>query len=96
LRSRLRMAAPAALAAPDEALLRQVLVKLFADRQVTIDKPVVDYLLARMERSLSAAVTLVERLDQEALASGRPITRPLAGQVLAALAERDGFFADRQ
>ena len=45
LRSRLRLAAPAALGAPDDELLRQVLVKLFADRQLIVDKPVIDYLL---------------------------------------------------
>ena len=37
LRSRLRMAAPAALGAPDDELLRKVLVKLFADRQLVVD-----------------------------------------------------------
>ena len=52
LRSRLRLAAPVALGAPDDELLRQVLVKLFADRQLVVDKPVIDYLISRMERSL--------------------------------------------
>jgi chromosomal replication initiation ATPase DnaA len=83
LRSRLRMAAPVALAPPDDDLLRKVMVKLFADRQLTIDKPVLDYLLVRMERSLSAAAVLVEALDREALASARRITRPLAARILA-------------
>ena len=71
LRSRLRLAAPVALGAPDDELLRQVLVKLFADRQLVVDKPLIDYLISRMERSLSAAVALVEALDREALAAGR-------------------------
>ena len=65
------MATPAALGAPDDDLLRKVLVKLFADRQLVVDKAVIDYLLSRMERSLSAAVALVEALDREALAAGR-------------------------
>ena len=95
LRSRLRMAAPAVLEPPDDDLLRQVLVKLFADRQISVDRGLVDFLLARMERSLSAAAVLVDRLDREALAEGRRITRPLAAAVLAAAAG-DGFFADRQ
>ena len=46
LRSRLRMAAPAALGAPDDDLLRKVLVKLFADRQLVVDKPLIDYLIS--------------------------------------------------
>jgi chromosomal replication initiation ATPase DnaA len=96
LRSRLRMAAPASLESPDETLLRQVLVKLFADRQLMVDKPVVDFLLARMERSFSAAVLLVDLLDREALAARRPISRPLAGEVLATMPAPSGAFVDRQ
>jgi chromosomal replication initiation ATPase DnaA len=96
LRSRLRMAAPALLESPDETLLRQVLVKLFADRQLIVDKPVLDFLLARMERSFSAAVFLVDLLDREALAAGRRISRSLAGQVLATLGAPTNAFADRQ
>jgi chromosomal replication initiation ATPase DnaA len=83
LQSRLRLAAPARLGPPDDDLLRRVLVKLFADRQLLVDKPLLDYLLVRMERSLSATVALVDALDREALAEGRRITRAVAAQVLA-------------
>jgi chromosomal replication initiation ATPase DnaA len=96
LRSRLRLAAPVALGAPEDGLLRQVLVKLFADRQLLVDKPVIDYLVARMERSLSAAVRLVEALDRTALSAGRRITRPMAAEVLAQSPETPEEFADHQ
>ncbi len=96
LRSRLRLATPAALMHPDEDLLRRALVKLFADRQLVIDKPVLDYLLARMERSLAAAVEVVSAVDREALASGRPITRRLAAAVLPSVAENAGEFTGPQ
>jgi chromosomal replication initiation ATPase DnaA len=96
LRSRLRMAVPVTLQEPDEDVLRPVLVKLFADRQMIVEKSVVDFLLVRMERSLTAAVTLVEALDREALAAGRRITRPMAGRILAAGDGSAGEFADRQ
>jgi chromosomal replication initiation ATPase DnaA len=96
LRSRLRLAAPAALGAPDDELLRQVLVKLFADRQLVIDKPLIDYLIVRMERSLSFAVALVRALDSAALAAGRRVTRPMAAGVLDELSADEEEFADRQ
>jgi chromosomal replication initiation ATPase DnaA len=96
LRSRLRLATPASLGAPDDALLRQVLVKLFADRQLLVEKPVIDYLVARMERSLSAALRLVEMLDRAALSAGRRITRPMAAEILSAAPELPEEFADRQ
>lgn len=96
LRSRLRLATPVALGAPDDDLLRLVLVKLFADRQLVADKPLIDYLVARMDRSLSFAVTLVRALDDAALAAGRGITRPMAARVLADLGADLPDFADRQ
>jgi chromosomal replication initiation ATPase DnaA len=95
LRSRLRLAAPVALGAPEDELLRQVLVKLFADRQLVVDKPLIDYLISRMERSFSAAVGLVDALDGEALAAGRPITRAMAADILAGSVASEEF-ADRQ
>jgi chromosomal replication initiation ATPase DnaA len=96
LRSRLRLATPVALGAPEDDLLRQVLVKLFSDRQLLVDKPVIDYLIARMERSLSAAGRLVDALDRAALAAGRRITRPMAAGILAEAPESAGSFAERQ
>jgi chromosomal replication initiation ATPase DnaA len=90
LRSRLRMAVPLALDTPDDELLRKVLVKLFADRQLIVEKAVIDYLLLRIERSLSAAAAVVEAIDREALAAGRSITRPMAARILAESGENWG------
>jgi chromosomal replication initiation ATPase DnaA len=87
LASRLRAALPIELAAPDEELLRRVLVKLFADRQLIVDRAVVDFILARMERSLEAANLVVERLDREALAESRAITIRFAASALRPLFE---------
>jgi chromosomal replication initiation ATPase DnaA len=96
LRSRLRLATPAALGAPDDDLLRQVLVKLFADRQLIVDKPLLDYLIVRMERSLSFAGLLVPALDDAALAAGRPVSRAVAGTVLKDLGADRQEFVERQ
>jgi chromosomal replication initiation ATPase DnaA len=96
LRSRLRLASPAALGAPDDDLLRKVLVKLFSDRQLVVEKALLDYLIVRMERSLSFAGSLVRALDVAALAAGRPLNRAIAATVLEDLSrDRDGF-AERQ
>lgn len=82
LRSRLKAATVVEIGEPDEELLAQVIVKLFADRQLYIDDKLVAYIVARMERSLNAAQTIVERLDRLALARGTRITRTLAAEVL--------------
>jgi len=85
LASRLRAAQPVELLEPDDTLLRRVLLKLFADRQLSIDSPMIEFIARRMERSLEAANLLVEHIDREALAAGRGVTRPLAGSVLERL-----------
>lgn len=90
--SRLRAAQPAFLAAPDDALLRRVLAKLFADRQVTVDPGVIDFLALRMERSLEAAGLLVDRLDRAALAQGAPISKRLAAVVTAEMFDNQPDF----
>ncbi|OWV76004.1 hypothetical protein ATY77_05385 [Rhizobium sp. R634] len=82
LRSRLKAATVVEIGEPDEALLSQVIVKLFADRQLYIDDKLVLYIVNRMERSLNAAQTIVERLDRLALSRGTKITRSLAAEVL--------------
>lgn len=82
LASRLRAATPVEIAAPDDELLRRVLIKQFADRQIVVAPDVVDYCLARMDRSFEAARTLVLALDEISLAERRPITKALARPLL--------------
>ena len=82
LGSRLRALPVVDLKAPDEALLRAVLVKLFADRQLSVDETVIAYILARMERSIASARLLVEQLDRRALAEQASITRPFSARVM--------------
>lgn len=85
LRSRLRAAPVTSLGAPDDALLRGVMVKLFADRQLAVDEAVLSYLLPRMPRSFEAARQIVARLDEAALASKAEINRSFAARELADL-----------
>jgi chromosomal replication initiation ATPase DnaA len=82
LASRLRAMPVVTLAPPDDALLRAVLVKLFADRQLMVDEGLVAYLATRLERSFAAARAAVDALDREALRRKRPVTRSLAAEVL--------------
>jgi len=85
LSSRLRAATLVELREPDDMLLKQTLIKLFADRQINVERNVIDYLVLRMERSIDTARLLVEKLDHTALASRKPITRSMAAKVLEML-----------
>lgn len=93
LASRLRALAVARLDPPDDALLRGVLVKHFADRQVAVEEPVISYLMLRMPRSLDAARAIVAELDALALAEKSAVTRALAARVLQQMTE-PGLFPD--
>ncbi len=84
LRSRLKAATVVEIGEPDEVLLAQVIVKLFADRQLQIEPKLVDYIVQRMERSMEMAQKLVDRIDFLSLARGTRITRPLVQEALAA------------
>ena len=82
LASRLRAVPVVPLASPDDSLLRAILVKLFADRQLAVDESLVGFLVTRIERSLAAARDAVDMIDREALRQGRPATRALAAELI--------------
>jgi chromosomal replication initiation ATPase DnaA len=84
LGSRLKALPAVTLAPPDDALLRALLVKLFADRQLLVDESLVGYVASHIERSFAAARAAVERLDGEAMRQQRPLTRALAAELLRA------------
>lgn len=84
--SRMQGTALASVAPPDDDLLAAVMIKLFADRQIEVDPSVVTYLTRRIDRSFADIGAVVAALDDAALAAKRPVTRPLAAEVLDKLA----------
>ncbi|WP_417581846.1 HdaA/DnaA family protein [Pelagibacterium sp.] len=88
VKSRARLAALFSLTAPDDILLSQMFVKLFTDRQLSVDPKVISYLVSRMERSSEEVVALVELLDRMSLSRGRAITRAIAAEALEIRSER--------
>lgn len=88
LASRLRALPVVTLQAPDDAMLRGVIIKVAADRQLSLDDSVVRYLLSHVERSFAAARAAVITLDNEALRQGRPASRALAAELFRDSAEK--------
>jgi chromosomal replication initiation ATPase DnaA len=82
LASRLKALPLVALAPPDDDLLRSVLVKLFADRQLVVEESLVSFVVNRIERTFAAARAVVAELDSEAMRRKRPLTRALAAEVM--------------
>lgn len=84
LKSRLAAVHAVRIDAPDDAMIEAVLVKLFADRQLSVSPDILSYIVRRMDRSFAAARRTVELADTESLAGKRPITVPLIKVVLGA------------
>ena len=86
LRSRLAATPRVRIRAPDDDLLAAVFLKQWRDRGVEPPADVVRYVLSRIERSFEMVAKAVELLDRAALAEQRPLSIPLAREVLLDLA----------
>lgn len=89
LRSRLNALPAIRIGAPDDALLKTVMLKHFADRQLAIDPKSLDFLALHIDRSLAAAALAVAAVDRAALGSGRKISRQLVAEALGTTASTD-------
>jgi chromosomal replication initiation ATPase DnaA len=84
--SRLRAVTSVGLQAPDDALLRTLLARLLAERQLVVAEAVQAFLLARLPRTGAALRQAAALLDQASLASGGRVTRGMAADVVSMIA----------
>lgn len=87
LASRLAASGAARLGIPDQALLRAVLAKSAADRQLALAPALLEWLARRLPRDLAAAARCIALLDAAALAAGRAPDLALARLALAGSGE---------
>lgn len=87
LASRMQGTSVVRIEPPDDALLAAMLLKHFADRQITPQPKLIDYLLKRIERSHAAVQWIVAALDAEALATQKKIGPKMAARLLDNRAE---------
>jgi chromosomal replication initiation ATPase DnaA len=81
LASRLRAITTVALRLPEDDLLRALLARLLAERQLVVPERVQQYLLTHLPRTGGALREAAARLDRLALASGGHVTRAMAALV---------------
>ena len=84
LRSRLLAGPVAAIGPPDDALMRALFERQFLRRGVDARADLIDWLVARVERSHLALARTVDALDQAAMETRRRLSIPLARATLAA------------
>ncbi|MBX7247559.1 MAG: chromosomal replication initiator DnaA [Caulobacteraceae bacterium] len=82
LRSRLNAVRVALISEPDDAVLRGMLQRFFAEVAVKPSTDLLEYLVRRIERSVPEARETVRRLIEVAAPTHRPVTRALARTVL--------------
>lgn len=83
LRSRLSATPVVAFGDPDEDLIAQLIAQLLERRGIAATPELIAYLAPRVERSHHAVIALVDRLDAVSLSRRRPVTVPLAREILA-------------
>lgn len=83
LASRLNAAPQAVLDEPDDALLIQLIAKLFDERGVHVGADMIDYIIKRIDRSAAAARDAVERIDRHALSHTKRLNIGVLREVLA-------------
>ena len=83
LASRLRATQAVGIGPASDALLRALLGKFLADRQLRVEQEMQAWLLARLPRDAASLAEAVARLDHAALGLGGRITRALARLALA-------------
>lgn len=82
--SRLKALPHAVIEQADDELLRILILKQCADRQLHISPDIVDYILRHGDRSAQSISALVADIDSAAMQQGRTITLPFVSKILSA------------
>ena len=67
LKSRILSSITVNIKKPDDELLSSVLIKLFLDKQILIDKKIIKFIVYRSERSFTSLQNLVDKIDKQSL-----------------------------
>ena len=73
LKSRILSSIAVKIKKPNDELLSSVLVKLFVDKQILIDKKIIKFIVYRSERSFTSLQSLVNKIDEQSLITKKKI-----------------------
>ncbi len=82
LNSRLKTTFNLEITNPDDHLIKMLLIKNFAAKQLKVSNKVIDFLAKNLQRSFAAIFDIVKLLEFYSLEKKRNITIPLAREVL--------------
>ena len=67
---------------PDDELIFAILLKNLSDKQITLDKKLIDYIIKRIERSYSKIYNFIYKIDQLSLKRKKSIDLKIIKEVL--------------
>ena len=67
---------------PSDDLISVILAKNFSDKQITVEKKHIDYIVRRIDRSYEKISQFILTLDKYSLKKGRPFALKLIKEVL--------------
>ncbi len=70
------------LSAPDDELIYALIIKNFSDRQINIDKKIIEYIIKRIKRSYKDIFLFIYKVDQLSLQKGKPINLSIVKKIL--------------
>ena len=83
VKTRLRLATVVTIDLPDDALFSALIMKLMADRQMTVAANALRYAVPRLERSFEAAENFVEAVERVSVEKRKTVTLGIVREVIA-------------
>jgi len=84
LRSRTKNCLVAKIDKPEDDLMFALILKNFSDRQITIDKKLIDFIIKRVDRSYDKIFEFIYKIDEISLKRKKPIDFKIIKEVLRA------------
>ncbi len=82
LKSRINSCLSIGIKLPSDELISVILVKNFSDKQITVEKKQIDYIIKRIDRSYEKISEFISILDKYSLKKGSPLNLKLIKEVL--------------
>ena len=85
LKSRAKSCLNVEIKLPSDDLINVILSKNFSDRQITVDKKHIDYIIKRIDRSYDKISKFISILDNQSLKKGTPFNLKIIKESLKML-----------
>ena len=82
LKSRSKNCLFAKIEKPDDELMFALILKSFSDKQISVDKKVIDFIIKRIDRSYSKIFEFIYKIDELSLKKKRPINLKTIKEIL--------------